>query len=247
MAGLGQAACHQGDHGPQDHGFVAGREAFVVADSAAVLADPGEGPLHDPPAGQDLEGVRLAPGDDLEVHLQGRGPAGELAGVNGLAEIRRTRWLVRCRFHSSGRAASRSWTEAAVITTASSRPIESTAMCRLRPFTFFALSHPRVALGTVSAARTDWESMIAAVGAASRPRRPGPGRAARRAAGPGCRHRARRRSTRTPSARAGSPRGGTARRTRRGPGTRSPRRSGAAARPAAAPAARAPQAADAGR
>ena len=84
MAGLGQAASHESDHGPQDHGFVAGREPFVVADSAAVLADPGEGPLHDPPAGQDLEGVRLAPGDDLEVHLQGRGPVGELAGVNGV-------------------------------------------------------------------------------------------------------------------------------------------------------------------
>jgi hypothetical protein len=76
---------------------------------------------------------------------------------------------VRCRFHSSGRAASRSWTEAAVITTASSRPAESTAMCRLRPFTFFALSQPRVAFGTVSAARTDWESITAAVGSASRP------------------------------------------------------------------------------
>ena len=76
---------------------------------------------------------------------------------------------VRCRFHSSGRAASRSWTDAAVITTASTRPIVSTAMCRLRPFTFFALSQPRLALGTVSAARTDWESMIAAVGSASRP------------------------------------------------------------------------------
>jgi hypothetical protein len=48
-----------------------------------------------------------------------------------------------------------------VITTASSRPIASTAMCRLRPFTFFALSHPRLARGTVSAARTDWESMMA--------------------------------------------------------------------------------------
>src|SRR5713226_1853928 len=71
---------------------------------------------------------------------------------------------VRCRFHSSGRAASRSWTEAAVITTASSRPIASTAMCRFLPFTFLALSQPRLALGTVSAARTDWESMIAAVG-----------------------------------------------------------------------------------
>ena len=43
----------------------------------------------------------------------------------------------RDRFHSNGRAASRSWTEAAVITTASTRPAVSTAMCRLRiPATF---------------------------------------------------------------------------------------------------------------
>ena len=84
MGGLGQAGGHEGGHSPQDHGFMAGREAFVVADGAAVLADPGEGPLHDPPAGQDLEGVRLAPGDDLEVHRQAGGPAGELAGVDGV-------------------------------------------------------------------------------------------------------------------------------------------------------------------
>ena len=81
MGGLGQAACHEGGHGPQDHGFVAGREAFVVADGAAVLADPGEGPLDDPAAGQDLEGVRAAPGDDLDGYLQGRGPAREPALV----------------------------------------------------------------------------------------------------------------------------------------------------------------------
>ena len=42
-------------------------------------------------------------------------------------------------------------------------------MCRLRPFTFLALSQPRVAFGTVSAARTDWESITAAVGSGSRP------------------------------------------------------------------------------
>ena len=45
----------------------------------------------------------------------------------------------------------------------------STAMCRLRPLTFLALSQPRVAFGTVSAARTDWESITAAVGSAFRP------------------------------------------------------------------------------
>jgi len=45
----------------------------------------------------------------------------------------------------------------------------STAICLFPPFTFFALSQPRVALGTVSAARTDWESITAAVGSVSRP------------------------------------------------------------------------------
>ena len=45
----------------------------------------------------------------------------------------------------------------------------STAMWRLRPLTFLALSQPRLALGTVSAARTDWESMTAAVGSGLRP------------------------------------------------------------------------------
>ena len=42
-------------------------------------------------------------------------------------------------------------------------------MCRLRPLTFLALSQPRVAFGTVSAARTDWESITAAVGWGVRP------------------------------------------------------------------------------
>jgi len=47
MGGSGEALGHQGDHGPQDHGFVAGGQAFVVADGAAVLADPGEGAFDD--------------------------------------------------------------------------------------------------------------------------------------------------------------------------------------------------------
>jgi hypothetical protein len=55
------------------------------------------------------------------------------------------------------------------MTTSSSRPVASTAMCRLRPLTFLAASQPRVARGTVSAARTDWESMMAAVGWVVRP------------------------------------------------------------------------------
>ena len=79
-----KSAGHKGDHGPQDHGFVAGREAFVVANSAAVLADPGEGPLHYPATWQDLERVGVAHGDDLQVHLQGRGPGAQVAGIDGI-------------------------------------------------------------------------------------------------------------------------------------------------------------------
>ena len=59
------------------------------------------------------------------------------------------------RFHSSTRAASRSWTEAAVTRMVSSSPVVSTAMWRLRPLTFLAWSQPRLAFGTVSAARMD--------------------------------------------------------------------------------------------
>ena len=52
MGGLGEAAGHEGDHGPQDHGFVVGGQALVAAGGAPVLADPGEGPFDDPAAGQ---------------------------------------------------------------------------------------------------------------------------------------------------------------------------------------------------
>lgn len=64
--------------------WLAGWQAFVVAGDAAVLADPGERPLHDPPAGQHLEGVRVALGDDADGHLQAGGPGGELTGVDGI-------------------------------------------------------------------------------------------------------------------------------------------------------------------
>jgi hypothetical protein len=80
MVRLAEAVGHEDDHGPQDHGFVAGGQVLVVADGAAVLADPGEGPLDYPAARQDLEGVRVTLGDDLDGQAQGRGPGGQLAG-----------------------------------------------------------------------------------------------------------------------------------------------------------------------
>ena len=98
------------------------------------------------------------------------------------------------------------WIEAAVTTTASSRPFTSTARCRLTPFVLLAPSQPRLDRGTVSAAGTVGESMIAAVGP---PVPPGPppavGRAARRgcAATPRCGPSGR--TPRTPSRLAGTP------------------------------------------
>jgi hypothetical protein len=67
-------------------GFVVFGEPLVVAHAAAVLADPGEGPLDDPAAGQYLERVRVALADDLDGQAQdGCGPAGQLAGVGGVS------------------------------------------------------------------------------------------------------------------------------------------------------------------
>jgi len=65
---------------------VAGGQVLVVAGGAAVLADPGEGPFHDPAAGQDGEGVQvIGPADDLQGDAQGGSPGGEpvrlVAGV----------------------------------------------------------------------------------------------------------------------------------------------------------------------
>jgi hypothetical protein len=47
------------DHGPVGVSFVVGGQPLVVADGAAMAGDPGQGPLHDPPAGQHLEGVQV--------------------------------------------------------------------------------------------------------------------------------------------------------------------------------------------
>jgi hypothetical protein len=64
---------------------VAGGQLLVVPDGAAVLADPGECPLHHPPARQHLKDMPVAPGHDLDGHLHGRGPGGKLAGIYGIS------------------------------------------------------------------------------------------------------------------------------------------------------------------
>src|SRR5215470_15964611 len=78
----GQAPGHEVGHGPQDHGFVGGGQAFVVADGAAVLADPGEGSFDNPAPRQDLEGVQVVgAADDLQGQVQAGGPGGEPPGL----------------------------------------------------------------------------------------------------------------------------------------------------------------------
>src|ERR1039458_8776908 len=62
-----------------------------------------------------------------------------------------------------------SWTDAAVITTASSRPRVSVAMCCLRPFVRLPASYPWLAPGTFDDVLTTRASMIAAVGSGARP------------------------------------------------------------------------------
>jgi hypothetical protein len=61
-----------------------GGQPLVVADRAAVPAEPGEGPLDDPAAGQDLKGVRQAPTDELDAQAQGGRPGDQPASIGGI-------------------------------------------------------------------------------------------------------------------------------------------------------------------
>jgi GntR family transcriptional regulator len=118
-----------------------------------------------------LEGLGvIGPFDDLDGQLQPlRRPRQQLPGVAAVGPGPADATTGALEVEQQRPAASRSCTDAGVTSTSSSSPVVSTAMCRLRPLTFLALSQPRLALGTVAAARTDWESMTAAVGSAARP------------------------------------------------------------------------------
>jgi hypothetical protein len=84
---------------------------LVVADGAPVLADPGEGPFHDPAAGQHLEGVGSRSATMWSVIFKLAAQAASLPEYPASAQTRRTRRQARWVFHSSGRAPWRSWTE----------------------------------------------------------------------------------------------------------------------------------------
>jgi hypothetical protein len=66
-----ESAGRDGDHRPDDHGLMVVREPLVVTDGATVPADPGEGALHDPSAGQHLEDMGQALAHDVDPKVQG--------------------------------------------------------------------------------------------------------------------------------------------------------------------------------
>ena len=110
--------------------------------------------------------------DDL--HRKGENTFRPYSQTSGITAVGQTSRVVENLPRSAVRsrcAASRSWIEAAVTTTASSSPFTSTATCRLTPFVLLPPSQPRLDRGTVSPAGTVCESMIAAVGHRSRPSR----------------------------------------------------------------------------
>ena len=64
----GESAGHEDDHGDADHRFVVVGSGFVVADAAAVLADPREGPLDHPDVRADVKsGTAWFAFDDLNA------------------------------------------------------------------------------------------------------------------------------------------------------------------------------------
>jgi hypothetical protein len=98
-------------------------EPFVVADGAPGAGDPGEGPLSHPPAAQPHEGVRGGAFDHLHGQLQAcRRPGQQPARVAAVGPGQDHGAAAGAQPHRGAVVASRSWTEAAVITVASSRP-----------------------------------------------------------------------------------------------------------------------------
>jgi hypothetical protein len=123
----GEALGHQGGHGPQESGLVAFWQVFVVAGAAAVRGDPGQvrSTTHRLGGFSKACASRLRTISGLIFKLAAQ--VASLPEHPTPARTRRMRVQQRDRFHSSGRAASGCWTEAAVITTASSSPVVSTA------------------------------------------------------------------------------------------------------------------------
>jgi hypothetical protein len=168
-----ESSGHEADHGDVDDGLVVVGSGLVGTHATTVLDDPAERALHHPNSGPHVEsGAAGEPFDDLNPKGEYTfRPTQQPPGVATVGPDSRMLEKLPRSAASNRCAASRSWIEAAVTTTANSSPETSTAMWRLTPFVRFPPSHPRRDRGTVSAAGTVCESMTAAVGHRSRPAR----------------------------------------------------------------------------
>ena len=138
---MGEASGHECDHAPEDEGVGVVGQAFVVADGAAALADPGKGAFDDPPAGQ---GVKpFCPGGRHDVDGDAEGglcPVGEWAVVAAVGPDVADAVVGLAQALEQGPAGGPVLALAAVTSTTSSSPMVSTAMWRLRPATFLPAS-----------------------------------------------------------------------------------------------------------
>jgi hypothetical protein len=113
--------------------------------------------------------VRVAFGDDLECHLQGLGPGGEFAGVPGIGPDQ-----ADAPAGTVGVPQQRPGALAVLDAGGCDHHVQDQAGgvhgdVALAAVDLLGVIPAPVALGTVSAARTDWESMTAAVGSGLRP------------------------------------------------------------------------------
>ncbi len=110
-------------------------QALIVGDAPPVFHDPPERALDHPAAGQHLEGMQVA--WSLTICRVRRSVLATQVTSSPAyppsAQIKVTARKLAASRHSSGRAPSRSWTEAAVTTTSRMRPSTSTARCLLVP------------------------------------------------------------------------------------------------------------------
>lgn len=82
----GETAAHEPGHRPQDGTFTGVGASLADADQVPAAQEPGEGPLHDPAAGQGLETLGVvAATNDVKSHPRcWAAPVGEVAGVTAV-------------------------------------------------------------------------------------------------------------------------------------------------------------------
>ena len=174
---------HQADHAQVDPGVTGGRQKLIVFAHAAIAADPGEGPLDDPPSREELKARRsqgrllvcrqprstpTGPHHHRQAPAQRpphpvcSGPTYALA-----AQISSRRGRRSATVSSRRGAPARSWRSAGGTSALTTNPRGSTSRWRLRPQSFLAPSSP---CGPPrSLVFTDWLSILAALGVGGRP------------------------------------------------------------------------------